>query len=173
MAWYISHIPRKIWIFSRKWQSGTSPLSTPAHPAKVRGDLQYRSRVSGSNTRGRLAGNPGVILSCPRNRVSLTVGRCEYRVHPRAGADTMRALYMLAKAYTTTTWVCLAIQRVASACKAAWGPRFSVVRAAGTRSRTRGQRVHVQGRAGTPELRAVSPRLWVHLLVSGTVYPTK
>ena len=55
-----------------------------------------------TNTRGRLAGNPGVILSCPRNRVSLTAGRCEYRVHHalvRIRASTVYAR----ESHTTTT----------------------------------------------------------------------
>ena len=55
-----------------------------------------------TNTRGRLAGNPGVILSCPRNRVSLIAGRYEYRVHHalvRIRACTVYAR----KSHTTTT----------------------------------------------------------------------
>ena len=55
-----------------------------------------------TNTRGRLVGNSGVILSCPRNRVSLTAGRCEYKVHHslvRIRASTVYAR----ESHTTTT----------------------------------------------------------------------
>ena len=55
-----------------------------------------------TNTRGRLAGNPGVILSCPRNRVSLTAGRCEYRVHHALVRIRASAVYARTS-HTTTT----------------------------------------------------------------------
>ena len=71
-----------------------------------------------TNTRGRLAGNPGVVLSCPRNRVSLTAGRCEYRVH-HALVQIRASTVYARESHTTTKWVCLAIQQVTSACKAA------------------------------------------------------
>ena len=54
-----------------------------------------------TNTRARLAGNPGIILSCPRNRVSLTTGRCEYRVHH--ALVRIRASTVYARASHTTT----------------------------------------------------------------------
>ena len=66
--------------------SASVNITSPLTAAIINQDCNYSLNTvpltsKWTNTRGRLAGNSGVILSCPRNRVSLTAGTCEYRVH--------------------------------------------------------------------------------------------
>ena len=59
-----------------------------------------------TNTRGRLAGNPGVILSCPRNRVSLTAGTVDANTECiTRWCGYVRALHCVyaRESHTTTT----------------------------------------------------------------------
>ena len=68
---------------------------------KVRANHTVPFTSKWTNTRGRLAGNLGIILSCPRNRVSLTAGRYKYRVHH--ALERIRASTVYARANHTTT----------------------------------------------------------------------
>ena len=95
---------------ARAMEEDTSPFArapkkchlTPSRPPHNPPTPTVPLTSKWTDTRGRLAGNPGVILSFPRNRVSLTAGRCEYRVHHalvRIRASTVYAR----ESHTTTT----------------------------------------------------------------------